>query len=112
MIYQMKLHPEPFERIKNESQTIEVRLFDEKRALLKVGDEIEFSLISDDSQKIKVKVLELLRHNTFSELFNSFSLQQFGGENVNDLVNGMYRYYTKENEIKYGVLGIRLEYIK
>jgi ASC-1-like (ASCH) protein len=104
----MKLNPAPFERIKNGTQTVEVRLFDEKRRLLQIGDEIEFALTTDETQKIKVKVLELLRYDTFAELFGSLPAEQFGGGDA----NGMYQYYTKENEIKYGVLGIRMELIK
>jgi ASC-1-like (ASCH) protein len=44
MLHQMKLQPNPFEQIKNGSKTLELRLNDEKRQLIKVGDEIEFSL--------------------------------------------------------------------
>jgi len=57
MLHQMKLQPSPFEKIKNGSKTIEVRLNDEKRQLLKVGDEIQFSLATDYSQVIKQRWL-------------------------------------------------------
>ena len=42
MIHQMKLLEDPFDRIKNGIKTIEFRLFDEKRRLIKIGDKIEF----------------------------------------------------------------------
>ena len=39
----MKLHPAPFEMIKSGKKTIELRLYDEKRRKIKVGDEIIFT---------------------------------------------------------------------
>ena len=38
----MKLQPKYFECMKKGSKIIEVRLFDEKRRNIKIGDEIEF----------------------------------------------------------------------
>ena len=42
MIHQMSLRPHPFEKIKLGEKTIELRLYDEKRKEIKVGDTIEF----------------------------------------------------------------------
>ena len=41
MKHEMKLNNGPFERIKNGTKTIELRLNDEKRQLLKIKDLIE-----------------------------------------------------------------------
>ena len=43
MKHEMKLNNGPFERIKNGTKTIELRLNDEKRQLLKIKDLIEFT---------------------------------------------------------------------
>lgn len=43
MLHCMKLNRDPFEKIKSGSKTIEMRLFDEKRQRISVGDFIEFS---------------------------------------------------------------------
>ena len=43
MIHNMKLNEKPFNNIKNGTKTVEYRLFDEKRKLLNVGDNIVFS---------------------------------------------------------------------
>ena len=42
MLHCMKLNRDPFEKIKSGSKTIEMRLFDEKRQRISVGDFIEF----------------------------------------------------------------------
>lgn len=42
MIHNMRLHNEPFELIKNGTKTIELRLNDEKRSLIKENDFLSF----------------------------------------------------------------------
>lgn len=42
MVYEMKLKAEPFEKIVSGGETVEFRLFDEKRRRLNLGDEIIF----------------------------------------------------------------------
>ena len=46
----MKLNNGPFERIKNGTKTIELRLNDEKRQLLKIKDLIEFTNRTNDEK--------------------------------------------------------------
>lgn len=43
MIREMNLHNEPFNLIKQGTKTIELRLYDEKRQQIKVGDTIVFT---------------------------------------------------------------------
>ncbi|MBQ0010138.1 MAG: ASCH domain-containing protein, partial [Ruminococcus sp.] len=42
----MKLQPEPFAMIRSGKKTIELRLYDEKRQQIEVGDTIEFTDIA------------------------------------------------------------------
>ena len=55
----MKLMQEPFNKIKNQTKTIEVRLYDEKRQQVQVGDFIEFSLMDNAKVKLQVVVTNL-----------------------------------------------------
>lgn len=50
MIINMKLNNDPFNRIKNGSKTIELRLNDEKRSKLKVNDFIEFTNVETNEK--------------------------------------------------------------
>ncbi|MHB1316881.1 MAG: ASCH domain-containing protein [Minisyncoccota bacterium] len=108
IMHQMKLQPNPFFQVKSGQKTIEVRLNDEKRQQMKVGDKIEFSLATNHNKKITMKILELIYFSTFSELFGTYSLEDFGATTRDELFD-VYKYYTKEDELKYGVVGIRLE---
>jgi ASC-1-like (ASCH) protein len=103
----MKLQSGPFEKIKAGTKTIEIRLNDEKRQLLNVGDQIEFSLLNDSDQKILVEISNLKKFKSFKELCFSFDPQSYGSENREEH-ELMYKYYTKEDEEKYGVLAIEI----
>ncbi len=103
----MKLQPDQFEKMREGSKTIEARLNDEKRQLLKVGDEIEFSLATDPEQKIETEVSELLQFATFQELYAAFPPEQYGRASREEY-SAMYQYYSREDEQKQGVLAIRV----
>lgn len=47
----MKLNSEPFLKIADGTKTIELRLNDEKRRLIKVGDYIEFTNVANSEKK-------------------------------------------------------------
>ena len=107
----MSLNKEAFEQIKKGEKTVEIRLFDEKRRLVQVGDIIYFSLLGDLAQKIKTKVLALHPFSNFSALFSTDLLEKggFAGYTIAESVECMYTYYLPENEEKYGVLGIEIK---
>ncbi len=105
----MHLHRNPFNKIRNGLQKIETRVYDEKRQQVKVGDEIEFVLKDYSDHKFTVKVVDLIIAPNFSELFDTHPAELFGGKDKEDLT-GIYQYYTKEEEEKYGVVGIVVEF--
>lgn len=106
----MRLQPSPFEKIKNGSKTIEVRLLDEKRQQLNIGDEIIFTLATDEQQSIIAKVTKLSRFPAFKDLCMAFPPEQYGSKSHEEYV-AMYKYYSSEDEQKYGVLAIEIKYL-
>lgn len=105
----MKLAKEPFEKILNGQKIIESRLFDEKRQLINVGDEIEFSQNDDQSKTIKTKVKALYRYESFENLFSDFPPSYFGGFSKDALLDEINQFYSKEEQDEYGVLGVKIE---
>lgn len=105
----MKLMLSPFENIKNGRKTIELRLYDEKRQKVKIGDFIEFTCLDDTTQKIQTRVTALHRYLTFAELFNSLPKEKLG-YNLTEIPDPkqMDKYYRQEDQEKFGVLGIEL----
>lgn len=111
MIHKMKLHDGPFKRIKSGSKNIEMRLYDEKRQLINVGDTIEFENRMT-LETITVSVVGLYKFNSFYELYNAFDKLSIGygmDEEANPC--DMEKYYSKEEQEKYGVLAILIKLI-
>ncbi|MBP6881476.1 MAG: ASCH domain-containing protein [Candidatus Pacebacteria bacterium] len=106
----MRLQPEPFDKIRCGTKRIEVRLYDEKRQQIQKGDLITFALSDDETKSVQVKVTDLVRFNTFSELFRAHDPVLYGSTSQ-DEYKSMYQYYSPADEQKYGVLAIWLELI-
>lgn len=105
MLHKMKLKESPFERIKDGSKTIEFRLYDEKRKLIKIGDQIEFSKLPELQEKILVDVLDLYRDESFEKLFKKLINNE---EEIQRKTQAMKEFYSDEEEKKYGVVGIKI----
>ena len=109
-VHKMKLNSTPFEMIKSGEKTIELRLFDEKRQKIKVGDKIVFT-DNTTGETLNTTVTKLHRFNTFNELYKSLPLLKCGytTENVDKATPAdMEQYYSVEEQNKYGVVGIEL----
>ena len=114
MVYEMKLNEAPFEKIRSGSKTVELRLFDEKRRRLEIGDDIIFTRLPDERERIVVKVKALRRFASFEELFDVISPEMCGndaGTLKEEAALGMRKYYSEEQEKKYGVVGIGVSVI-
>lgn len=114
MIHHMNLHPAPFEMIKCGKKTIELRLFDEKRQKIKVGDDIVFTNTAN-GEKLCTTVRKLYLFCSFEELYKVLPLLQCGytAEDVETArPSDMEQYYSAEEQSRYGVLGIGLAVVK
>lgn len=112
MVYEMKLKDMPFNMIKAGKKTVELRLYDDKRRKLSVGDKILFTNLSTHDEKIAVTIKALYRFGSFRELFEEISLERCGFScdiSIDEAVEEMRNYYSAEAEHRYGVLGINVE---
>ena len=109
MIHKMNLNDEPFNSIKDGFKTIEMRLYDEKRRLINIGDVIEFNNRLTN-EKINVEVIMLHLFNNFEELYKHFDKICLGyKDNEEANSSDMEKYYLKEEQDKYGVVGIEIK---
>lgn len=109
MLHQMKLRTLPFEKIKNGSKTIELRLNDEKRQKVQIGDFIEFSCLDESKQKIQTRVTALHHFSSFEELYTALPKEKLGYTPAETPVpDHMNEYYPRKKQEQYGVLGIEL----
>lgn len=98
---------EPFENIKAGKKTFEIRLCDEKRSKIKVGDIIKIVSRLNENDFLFVKVVELSRFESFNSLYKKF------GEKIKNYEKAILsKVYSEEQEKKYGVLVIHFEKIE
>ena len=107
-IHKMKLNAKPFEKIKQGTKTIELRLFDEKRQRVMVDDQIIFEH-RDTKEELVTMVKAIHRFSSFEELYRQFDKIKMGYD-ANEVAShdDMQKFYTKEQQQKYGVVGIEI----
>lgn len=109
--HSMGLATNYFDMIKNGTKTIECRLFDDKRKELQIGDIIEFSDAQDSNRKTRTKIIKIHRFESFHELLIAFPIHMFGGENQEQFLGELRKFYSEEKEREFGVVGIEIALI-
>ena len=111
MNHTMGLYDDPFEKIIARTKLIEIRLWDDKRRRLKVGDTITFTKLSNPSKQATVRVIAMDLFPTFRELYETLPPQILGanGESVDYLVQSTYDTYTPEQEKEFGAVAIHID---
>ena len=107
----MNLTPAPMQEIRTGNKTIELRLNDEKRKQISVGDTIKFINTEDSNDTLRVKVVDLFFFSSFAELYDNLPLLNCGynEDNINIASpEDMEMYYSREKQNKYGVVGIEI----
>lgn len=110
MIHRMHLKKEPFLQISEGKKTIELRLNDEKRQKINVGDEIVF-VCSGEPAVLKAVVEKLHKFPDFKSLYDSLPLDKCGydeNEALSASPTDMEKYYDKADIKRYGAIGIEL----
>ena len=108
-IHEMNLNPEPFESIRSGFKTVEMRLNDEKRAVIGKGDLIRFTN-NKTGQVLMVNVLDRIVYPSFIELYKCYDKISIGyNESEEADPSDMLMYYSEENIRKYGALALVIE---
>ncbi len=109
----MKLDKAPFKAVKDGEKCIEMRLYDEKRRAISVGDEIEFTC-TDGGARLSATVGALYVFKDFKELYSALPASDIGYKGREDSADyrDMYAYYSREKIDECGVVGIGLRDVK
>ncbi|MCL2569616.1 MAG: methyltransferase domain-containing protein [Firmicutes bacterium] len=106
MIHKMFLNPESFRKIKDGTKKVELRLFDEKRKQVKIGDTIIFTN-RESQEQLLVTVKDLHFFSSFRKLFKKIENTKLGCVEAD-----LDEFYTEAEQHKYGVVGIEIaEYV-
>ena len=109
----MKLNAEMFDKVKSGNKTYEVRLLDEKRQKIGVGDTIIFKKEPDLIDGVVVKVVEARVFPSFEQMAMTLSLASVGFENkdAGQVARYYHRIYDRKEEAQYGVVAYKIELI-
>ena len=112
-MYIMKMKEEFFDKVKSGQKIYEVRLYDEKRQKICIGDTIIFKKMPDLIDGVVTKVVDVKRFENFEQMAQTLSIASLGFEKKNATqVSRFYRtIYGKEDEKKYGVVVFKLELV-
>ena len=113
MIHEMKLQPKYYDYILKGTKRIEIRLNDEKRQAIKLGDKIRFLKEPNLNESFEAKVIGLLKYSSFEDLFKDFDVSILSDKSMtkDELISALKEFYPKEKQSQTGVLGIRIELI-
>lgn len=113
MKHVMKLTEGPFERMKNGLKTYELRLYDEKRRDISCGDIVEFARLPELKESIQMRVTSITLRPKFEDIIDLIpaSFMGYSEDQRTYLRTSMYEIYTKEDEAKYGAMGLHLELV-
>ena len=105
----MHLHKEIFELVELGIKTVEMRLYDEKRQQLAVGDMIEF-ISRADSSKLYAEITALPKFANFAELYKHYDKRALGYQSEEKAdPKDMERFYPLERQRRYGVVAIEFK---
>ncbi|MDD3668769.1 MAG: ASCH domain-containing protein [Alphaproteobacteria bacterium] len=106
--HSMSLQKRYFDLIRDRKKTIELRLWDEKKSVIKPNDEI---LFASEGEEVRVRVVDLVRADNFQKLCERIDVGQAGFGSSKELLSVIQVFYTPEQQERYGVVGIRIERI-
>lgn len=108
----LRLHPEPFDEIATGAKTMELRLYDEKRRHIEVGDELIFVDRRNPENTITTKVIHLVHAQNFHELLANSEVLRKSGPNGQWLEQQLEQFYNQADQRQYGVIGIEFVLVK
>lgn len=104
----MSVKEKYYNMLKSGKKIIELRLFDDKRKLINIGDTIEFYNVSDENDRFQAFVTNLHKAANFEKLCHMIEPNKAGFDNKEDLLKVLEEFYPVEKQNKTGVVGIEV----
>ena len=112
-MHRMHLDPQAFAAMEDEKKNIELRLYDEKRRRIQAGDVIRFESTDDETDVLFAWVTGMSFFASFDELYRAVPLTACGyapEKLATASPRDMDRYYSIEDQKKWGVVAIELSF--
>ena len=111
MIHEIKVKENYYNLIKSGTKIYEVRLLDNKRKLIKIGDIVRINKEPLMEEFLNATVVDLIHFKNFEEMANTIPAKEIGFEGCSfyEILNEYRRFYSKEKEEMYGIVAIKLK---
>ena len=102
-----------FDKIKSGEKIFEIRLNDEKRQQINIGDIVIFKKEPDLYEGLVCKILEKRHFSSFAQMAQVMSLKDLGfaGKNAEQVERKLHTYYSKKDEEMYGVVVFKIQVV-
>lgn len=110
-MFECHLDQDVFEVVKSGIKNVEVRVYDEKRRKMKIGDEIVFLKRPLEEEKIVTKITGLKTYKNFIELVKDYDIERLylSSYTKEEFIELLGRFYSLEEQEEYGVIAIEFE---
>ena len=107
----MHLDPRFFDLMKNGAKTVELRLSDEKRDAVKVGDTVYFIRMSHTPAILKVTVTAIDRFESLEAAYDALDHASIGFRDVGllEFMERMYALYPDESDLDREVVAFHVK---
>lgn len=102
-----------FEVVRNGDKNVEVRINDEKRKKLKIGNEIIFLKRPLEVETLKAEVIDLKYYESFKKLVDDYEVERLYSKEISkeEFLSLLHRFYSLEEEKEFGVVAIHFKLI-
>ena len=108
-MHKLNVKAKYYNMLKSGTKTIELRLYDDKRKNIKIGDYIEFANNSDADDKFTAQVINLHRAGNFVELCKKIDCRNAGFATQDELIKVLEEFYSLDRQNELGVVGIEIK---
>ena len=110
--FTMSVRHKYFELIKSGQKDIELRAYDEKRRTVKIGDKFLLFDAENPDQYIMCEVLNMHVAPDFESLFSTIDIKRSGFNNLDELMNVITKFVSREELARDQVVGIEIKRIR
>lgn len=105
---EMSLRAPYFDLVAGGTKTVEMRLFDEKRRCLSVGDTVLFRSVEDPTRAVRTRIVSLTVYPDFRALAEGYAPEALGfaGKTPEEIARTMGEFYPAKEIRAWGVLAV------
>lgn len=111
--YELHLMSKYYDLIKSEEKTLEGRLYKNEKKNYKIGDTLTFYKEPNNKESLNAIILNIYRFDNFEDMAKSLDKKDLGFANSSneEMIKTYRTIYSKQDELKYGVVVFKIKVI-